>query len=42
LERTLTLLVHGDVVSCHLADVEGVDALDIARLTGLKAPTANE
>ena len=41
LERTLALLVHGDVVSCHLADVEGVDALDIARLTGLKAPTAN-
>jgi hypothetical protein len=30
------------VVSWHLADVEGVDALDIARLTGLKAPTANE
>jgi glucose/mannose-6-phosphate isomerase len=42
LERTLTLLVHGDVVSCHLADVEGVDALDIARLTSLKAPSANE
>ena len=41
LERTLALLVHGDVVSCHLADVEGVDALDIARLTALKAPTAN-
>jgi glucose/mannose-6-phosphate isomerase len=41
LERTLTLLVHGDVVSCHLADVEGVDALDIARLTGLKAPSPN-
>lgn len=38
LERTLALLVHGDVVSCLLADVEGVDALDIARLTALKAP----
>jgi glucose/mannose-6-phosphate isomerase len=41
LERTLALLVHGDVVSCHLADVEGVDALDIARLTALKAPSTN-
>ena len=40
LERTLALLVHGDVVSCHLADCEGVDALDIARLTALKAPPA--
>ncbi len=38
LERTLALLVHGDVVSCRLAEVEGVDALDIARLTALKAP----
>jgi glucose/mannose-6-phosphate isomerase len=41
LERTLALLVHGDVVSCHLADVEGVDALDIARLTALKAPSSS-
>ncbi|MGI9117065.1 MAG: SIS domain-containing protein [Gaiellales bacterium] len=40
LERTLALLVHGDVVSCHLAEAEGVDALDIARLTALKAPPA--
>ncbi len=42
LERTLALLVHGDVVSCHLADVEGVDALDITRLTGLKAASVSE
>lgn len=35
--RTLALLVHGDAVSCALAEVEGVDALDIARLTALKA-----
>ena len=40
LERTLALLVHGDVVSCHLADCEGVDPMDIARLTALKAPPA--
>ena len=40
LERTLALLIHGDVVSCHLADCEGVEALDIARLTGLKAAPA--
>ena len=40
LERTLALLIHGDVVSCYLADCEGVEALDIARLTGLKAPPA--
>lgn len=38
LERTLALLLHGDVVSCRLAEIEGVDALDIARLTALKAP----
>ena len=35
-ERTLGLLVRGDVVSCLLAEAEGVDALDIARLTSLK------
>lgn len=40
LERTLALLIHGDVVSCYLADCEGVAALDIARLTGLKAAPA--
>lgn len=40
LERTLALLIHGDVVSCYLADCEGVEALDIARLTGLKAAPA--
>ena len=40
LERTLALLVHGDVVSCHLAECEGVDPMDIARLTALKAPPA--
>lgn len=40
LERTLGLLIHGDVVSCHLADCEGVETLDIARLTGLKASPA--
>ncbi len=42
LERTLALLIHGDLVSCHLADCEGVVALDIARLTALKAPALNE
>ncbi|MFM8611852.1 MAG: SIS domain-containing protein [Actinomycetota bacterium] len=35
-ERTLGLLIRGDVVSCLLAEAEGVDALDIARLTSLK------
>ena len=40
LERTLALLIHGDVVSCYLAECEGVEALDIARLTGLKAAPA--
>jgi glucose/mannose-6-phosphate isomerase len=40
LERTLALLIHGDVVSCYLADCEGVEALDITRLTGLKAAPA--
>ena len=40
LERTLALLIHGDVVSRYLADCEGVEALDIARLTGLKAAPA--
>lgn len=37
LERTLDLLVHGDLVSLALAEHEGVDADDIARLTALKA-----
>ena len=40
LERTLALLIHGDVVSCYLAECEGVEALDIARLTSLKASPA--
>jgi hypothetical protein len=39
LERTLSLLTYGDVVSCRLAELEGVEALDIERLTALKAPT---
>ncbi len=38
LERTLSLLAYGDVVSCRLAELEGVEALDIERLTALKAP----
>lgn len=42
LERALSLLVHGDVVSCLLADYEGVEALDIARLTALKAHSAQD
>ncbi len=37
LERTLALLVYGDVVSCRLADYEGVEALDITRLSALKS-----
>jgi glucose/mannose-6-phosphate isomerase len=37
-ERTLALLIRGDVVSCLLAGVEDVDAFDIARLTALKQP----
>jgi len=38
--RTFGLLVFGDLVSCHLAGVEGVDAMDIARLRSLKAALA--
>jgi glucose/mannose-6-phosphate isomerase len=38
--RAFGLLVFGDLVSCHLADVEGVDAMDIARLKSLKATLA--
>src|SRR4051794_13042964 len=38
--RAFGLLVFGDLVSCHLADVEGVDAMDIARLSRLKATLA--
>ena len=41
LERTLALLVHGDAVSCLVAEADGVDALDIARLEALKAPAAS-
>lgn len=37
LVRTLDLLTHGDLVSLALAEQEGVDADDIARLTALKA-----
>lgn len=37
LVRTLDLLTHGDLVSLALAEREGVDADDIARLTALKA-----
>jgi glucose/mannose-6-phosphate isomerase len=38
--RAFGLLVFGDLVSCHLADVEGVDAMDIARLSSLKSALA--
>jgi glucose/mannose-6-phosphate isomerase len=38
--RAFGLLVFGDLVSCHLADVEGVEAMDIARLSALKAALA--
>jgi len=34
--------VFGDLVSCHLAGVEGVDAMDIARLRSLKAALATD
>lgn len=37
LERTLDLLVRGDLVSLAVAEREGIDAEDIARLTALKA-----
>jgi glucose/mannose-6-phosphate isomerase len=36
LERTLELLVRGDLVSLALADIDGVDPVDIARLESLK------
>lgn len=36
LERTLDLLLRGDLVSLALAEHEGVDAADIERLTALK------
>lgn len=39
--RAFGLLVFGDLVSCHLADAEGVDALDIARLGLLKQALAD-
>ena len=38
--RAFGLLLFGDLVSCHLADIEGVDPMDIARLTRLKAALA--
>ena len=41
LARTLALLVHGDVVTCRVAELAGVDPLDIERLTALKRPAAN-
>jgi glucose/mannose-6-phosphate isomerase len=40
--RAFGLLLFGDLVSCHLADAEGVDPMDIARLTALKAEMARE
>ena len=39
--RAFGLLLFGDLVSCHLAEVEGVDPMDIARLTALKAEMAS-
>ena len=38
--RAFGLLLFGDLVSCHLADIEGVDPMDITRLTRLKAELA--
>ena len=38
--RAFGLLLFGDLVSCHLADIEGVDPMDITRLTALKAEMA--
>ncbi len=38
--RAFGLLLFGDLVSCHLADVEKVDPMDITRLTALKAEMA--
>ena len=40
--RAFGLLLFGDLVSCHLADIEGVDPMDIARLTRLKAEMASD
>jgi len=38
--RTFSLLAYGDIVSCLVAEREGVDPFDIRRLTDLKGPLA--